>query len=526
MASGSDVHVEASSVPTVVLEEQRGGESAADILTLLQKLKETIENSPQLSSCRQDVICHLVTSSSSPYLTVWAAAADDPLLVDWPNVRLECRIDPAEMRLDCAVRAWNRRLVKTFFCQGTQDSLLPLIREMADTSDSRRFVTCQGFDETSTFFPLFARLRKADIASILIESFDQKVIYRSRECVYVTDTHGQEGERDNTSCQHCLLLCKSLDDRYFDGKFLRPLEETDPVGVLKEEKGSNVSDFDAPKVKRKVVKRKKVKVEIKMEEEVLQSDEAESHQEDGSRVRKSSRSRVVSKILSEYDPGVPGGSDRKRKRGRPPLQPGPLECDQCNMKFEMVKELRRHLLNHTNKFACEFGDCDRRFRVEKELEIHMRKHKGEKPYVCSDCGKAYENRQDWKIHLVKHTDDTRPFKCEVCGRGFPKKQQRDIHLAVHTGAKNHLCSTCGAAFGSQSTLIDHKKRTHLRPKVEGPQVHAMPQGLFRQARAECPPQNSYQGKAVHLSRVRQDLYATSSPGQTFDLGAWAWETQV
>ena len=59
---------------------------------------------------------------------------------------------------------------------------------------------------------------------------------------------------------------------------------------------------------------------------------------------------MVSKILSEFDTDVPtgdGGSSsrgRKRKRGRPPLQSGPLECDQCDMKFEMVKEMRRHLV--------------------------------------------------------------------------------------------------------------------------------------------------------------------------------------
>ena len=85
----------------------------------------------QLTACREDLICTLVTSSPSPYLTVWVTGIPDPLLVDWPNVRLECRIDPAEMRLDCSVRAWNRTPIKTFFCQATQDSLLPLIREMA-----------------------------------------------------------------------------------------------------------------------------------------------------------------------------------------------------------------------------------------------------------------------------------------------------------------------------------------------------------------------------------------------------------
>ena len=48
----------------------------------------------------------------------------------------------------------------------------------------------------------------------------------------------------------------------------------------------------------------------------------------------------------DLDVGGGGGDDgaKRRKRGRPPLQSGPLRCDECDIKFEMVKELRQHLV--------------------------------------------------------------------------------------------------------------------------------------------------------------------------------------
>jgi len=466
------------------------------ILTLLQKLKETIETSPQLSNCRQNVICHLVKSdAANPYLIVWALTSDDPLLVDSGNVSLVCRIDQAEMRLDCTLLTWNRRLLRAFSCQDTEGILLPLIGEMAgQKGDSRRFVTCPGVVESSKLFPLFTRLRKGDISQILVEYYNHRVSYRSRDCLFVTDIQS-EGDTNKPHCQNCQNLCDSLDHRYFDGQYLKPSSPSILPGLPEPVR-------PAERLK-KIIRRKKVKVEIKMEEEeivqpsnaenedsftrVKGADEEEESLGPNAFMRKSSRKRAISKFLSDFahsssggdlDVGGGGGDDgaKRRKRGRPPLQSGPLRCDECDIKFEMVKELRQHLLKHTNKFACEFKECGRRFRVEKELEIHMRKHKGEKPYVCSDCGKAYENRQDWKIHMQKHTADERPFKCDICGHGFPRKQQRDVHRVRHSKEKTHLCSICGTAFASQSSLIDHKKRTHF--KVRDHKCSHCPKAFF------------------------------------------------
>ena len=55
----------------------------------------------------------------------------------------------------------------------------------------------------------------------------------------------------------------------------------------------------------------------------------------------------------------------------------------------------------------------------------------------------------------------RPFKCEMCPKAFARSHQLAVHQPVHTGEKAHLCSECGNAFSSVSSLIDHRKRRHL-----------------------------------------------------------------
>ena len=96
--------------------------------------------------------------------------------------------------------------------------------------------------------------------------------------------------------------------------------------------------------------------------------------------------------------------ETKRKRGRPPIKVGPIDCSDCNKIFDNVKDYRKHCLEHINSFACSFGDCVKRFKSQKELDIHLRKHRGEKPYVCSECDKAYAIRQDLRLHIrTQHT---------------------------------------------------------------------------------------------------------------------------
>jgi len=152
--------------------------------------------------------------------------------------------------------------------------------------------------------------------------------------------------------------------------------------------------------------------------------------------------------------------ETKRKRGRPPIKVGPIDCSDCDKILDNVKDYRKHCLEHINSFACNHGDCVKRFKSQKDLDIHLRKHRGEKPYVCSECDKAYAIRQDLRLHIRTQHTGNRPYKCEMCPKAFARAHQLAVHAPVHTGERAHLCSECGNSFSSVSSLIDHRKRRH------------------------------------------------------------------
>ena len=270
-------------------------EQRVKVITLLEKLKETIENS---ITDRSDVFCHLVENQEVPFLTVFTGF-QDPWLLDFGNVRLQCEID-LEMRLKCSILSYNRNSVSSFFCHDTEENLLPLIREMAE---GLRFKTCLGFDCEES--PLFKRLRKQDISSVLIERYGEKTTFRSKSCQFVIDAKDCKDIGDQ--CAFCLKLESNLDEKY--PLFVKPTKVKQEVPV-----------------QRDIVKK-----------EPLLSDE-ETDQTDLDFVpRRSSRKRSTF-IFSDGEP-------TKRRRGRPPSKPGPLICSHCDATFILLKEFKRHIVS-------------------------------------------------------------------------------------------------------------------------------------------------------------------------------------
>ena len=42
--------------------------------------------------------------------------------------------------------------------------------------------------------------------------------------------------------------------------------------------------------------------------------------------------------------------ETKRKRGRPPIKVGPIDCPDCGKAFETAKDYRKHCVEHTNRY--------------------------------------------------------------------------------------------------------------------------------------------------------------------------------
>jgi len=409
---------------------------------------------------------------------------------------------------------------------------------------SHELISCTGFSwYDSRLGTLFQRLRKSDIDWCLIEKFNGSIVYRSRACNYVYERN--PGEQSHTffenQCNDCQMYLRELDKKYMSGKILEipnlnletdklnesfagintaPGEEESLIGIVGDARkrrgrpkgsknknytsifedhadsieGKEENDENDPMVAVDIVmagERVLVKSDdpdfIYGNEDIALEEEMGLNNGDMMTVggvpdfskislQKGLRKRITTKRQKAI-------LETKRKRGRPPIKVGPIDCSDCNKIFDNVKDYRKHCLEHINSFACSFGDCVKRFKSQKDLDIHLRKHRGEKPYVCSDCDKAYAIRQDLRLHIRTQHTGSRPYKCEMCPKAFARAHQLAVHAPVHTGEKAHLCSECGNSFSSVSSLIDHRKRRHL--DIRNKKCETCPKAFFTKQELEA-----------------------------------------
>ncbi|XP_074480964.1 uncharacterized protein LOC141761513 isoform X2 [Sebastes fasciatus] len=137
-----------------------------------------------------------------------------------------------------------------------------------------------------------------------------------------------------------------------------------------------------------------------------------------------------------------------------------FKCPHCDKAFKMKKDMKRHLLIHTNpnglSLACSL--CEKKFRNRDSLRGHLRRHSGERPFACSYCDKRFHRKPTLKEHVRTHTGE-RPYACTLCDKTFIQSYMLTEHIRRHKKEKPYLCSTCGMSFCSSGGLLVHS-RTH------------------------------------------------------------------
>lgn len=101
--------------------------------------------------------------------------------------------------------------------------------------------------------------------------------------------------------------------------------------------------------------------------------------------------------------------------------------------------------------------CGKNFKKFSEVHRHIKIHLNKRSYVCSTCGKAFNSDTTLRSHKIGVHGNPSDWKhvCEYCEKRFPKRNALMIHVRRHIGEKEHFCNTCGKAFLDKFTLETH-----------------------------------------------------------------------
>lgn len=138
-----------------------------------------------------------------------------------------------------------------------------------------------------------------------------------------------------------------------------------------------------------------------------------------------------------------------------------FECYLCAEKFDLRKQLKRHMRFHTGLYLFECDACEMKTTDYREVKRHQTIHPPkQKDMLCDVCGKAFKNRSDLHKHKSSHKEKT--FKCEKCPAVFTTGVYLRLHVRrVHLSEKRHFCPSCPFSAFQSVTLTNHM-RTHTK----------------------------------------------------------------
>ena len=144
-----------------------------------------------------------------------------------------------------------------------------------------------------------------------------------------------------------------------------------------------------------------------------------------------------------------------------------FKCITCDRSFSTLKNQRRHQKRvhdglMKNAEVCTL--CGKNLSAGS-LASHMKAiHSDERNELCKICGEAFKTSKSLRYHTKTVHEGIKvvhKYKCDQCEQSFSSESRRNDHVSgVHEGIKNHICSHCGAAYGSLNGLEFHIKAKH------------------------------------------------------------------
>ena len=140
------------------------------------------------------------------------------------------------------------------------------------------------------------------------------------------------------------------------------------------------------------------------------------------------------------------------------MDPKPLECEFCSMRFDTEFMLIQHTYSCINNPNMPIGGT----KYDETLDR-----------FCTICKKLYKTKSGLNTHMNRiHRKKIRPSKCDyswerqkTCKRKQKTEGELDTHIShVQVKPNPHKCETCKISYFTEYELKQHIDCLHLRLK--------------------------------------------------------------
>ena len=155
-------------------------------------------------------------------------------------------------------------------------------------------------------------------------------------------------------------------------------------------------------------------------------------------------------------------------------------CPVCGLRFHLLHNMKRHLLNHEEEGDIEQGTTDQlleaaettaaKFPQNSQPEERQVIFGGSGHLECEVCNKWFTDQISLQRHMEVHSDD-RPYECPVCKWRFKQVHNMKRHLLTHSGAKPFSCDFCDKSYTDNYSLKQHVAKIH--PDIASSLPHMM-----------------------------------------------------
>ena len=128
-----------------------------------------------------------------------------------------------------------------------------------------------------------------------------------------------------------------------------------------------------------------------------------------------------------------------------------IKCDQCEYKCRLNKQMKKHMLKHSeqvqvNEDKCPF--CESNYGTLNELKLHLEHNHGLKEASSTNSVRASEGQEE---------SQSKTFPCNQCGLVLSTFDLLQKHLTNHN---SHNCKYCDFKGKSEEDLKTHMFEHH------------------------------------------------------------------